>query len=414
MPRKLTKEEKLVRKKNAEKKRRDKIKSNPELYQKYLEDEKRRYAQRKDQKQIKSITELTPRQQRVQRRRWKEHSKNYRQKKKHQNALDKILIENSPPTTDNEDEDPVEINRIQDRMAHEPSIRKSITRFQAVQQSTDLELPGPSRQVDSPKSIDACPSVQRRYRYKKAKELIFYKQKTAILQKKIKALQKQLNRLKQTKESPTKKTVENLIKDPERHEDVKKRILFGELIKTTITENYSNATMKSEKKKLKTNIEPIRPLFKKYKLLKKLPTKLTRKTRIKEPKNSIKEKIQNDIREFYENDENSRIGAGKKEFITVRKESKQKRYLQDSLKNLHRAFLDTHQYKISYTNFCQQRPFWVVYPKDKNRDTCMCKLHANVDLLLQALYRNKIIAEKSHQELLGSLVCNIKNVACLE
>lgn len=64
MPRKLTKEKKLVRKKNAEKKRRDKIKSNPELYQKYLEDEKRRYAQRKDHKKIKSITELTTRQQR--------------------------------------------------------------------------------------------------------------------------------------------------------------------------------------------------------------------------------------------------------------------------------------------------------------------------------------------------------------
>lgn len=39
---------------------------------------------------------------------------------------------------------------------------------------------------------------------------------------------------------------------------------------------------------------------------------------------------------FLEDDPNTRLCAGKKEFVTKNKESKQKRFLQDTMKNLHR------------------------------------------------------------------------------
>lgn len=57
------------------------------------------------------------------------------------------------------------------------------------------------------------------------------------------------------------------------------------------------------------------------------------------------------IHRFYEDDNNSRCAAGKKECITRNKIKKQKRYLLDSLKNLHHKFLKTNSMTIGYSSF---------------------------------------------------------------
>ncbi|GBP66217.1 TBC1 domain family member 4 [Eumeta japonica] len=60
----------------------------------------------------------------------------------------------------------------------------------------------------------------------------------------------------------------------------------------------------------------------------------------------------------------------KKECITRKKNKKQKRYLLDSLKNLHQKFLNTSLVKIGYDSFCKLRPFCVVVPKLTDRERC--------------------------------------------
>lgn len=124
--------------------------------------------------------------------------------------------------------------------------------------------------------------------------------------------------------------------------------------------------------------------------------------------------IKKDIKSFFESDDNSRTAAGKKDCITRKMEKKQKRFLVDSLINLHKKFIETHQYAVSYSLFCKNKPFWVGAPAEKDKEICMCKLHENVNLLAQALRNNKIIREKSSSEVLSITVCSIHNLTCLE
>ncbi|CAG5048892.1 unnamed protein product [Parnassius apollo] len=177
-------------------------------------------------------------------------------------------------------------------------------------------------------------------------------------------------------------------------------------------QDYENQK-KAEKQKLKESIEPVCKKLKNYNLLKELP-KITRKSNRKEKESTKKEQIDIDIRCFYEDDDNSRMTSGKKDCITLNKQKKQKRFLKDSLLNLHKKFLEKYDYNVSYSYFCKAKPFWVIVPTEKDRETCMCKIHENVDLLAKALHKNEIIVEKSAKEILSSSVCNIYNIKCLE
>lgn len=105
---------------------------------------------------------------------------------------------------------------------------------------------------------------------------------------------------------------------------------------------------------------------------------------------------------------------GKKEFITKGKVRKQKRYLTDSLQNLHKKYLEANpQCKISYSAFCKLHSFWVRVPNVNIRETCLCKDHENMELVVVALRKNDLIEEKSVNEILQSLCCDPRNFHCL-
>jgi len=65
-------------------------------------------------------------------------------------------------------------------------------------------------------------------------------------------------------------------------------------------------------------------------------------------------------------DINSRARAGKNETITRNKEKKQKRYLHDTVRNLHEKFC-IEKGMISYSAFCKPKVFWVVLAVDTYR-----------------------------------------------
>ena len=89
-------------------------------------------------------------------------------------------------------------------------------------------------------------------------------------------------------------------------------------------------------------------------------------------------KLKKGVTTFLERDDNSRVMPGKKDTITRSKVKKQKHLLTDSLRNLHAKFAtECPHMKLSYSQFCRYRPFWVVHPSQRDRDTCMCKVHEN-------------------------------------
>ena len=61
-------------------------------------------------------------------------------------------------------------------------------------------------------------------------------------------------------------------------------------------------------------------------------------------KTSTKEEIQRSVMMFLEDDENSILSLGKKDYTPRRKVKKQKRYLSVSLKNLRKKYLTSHTY----------------------------------------------------------------------
>nr|CAI5869021.1 unnamed protein product [Callosobruchus analis] len=94
---------------------------------------------------------------------------------------------------------------------------------------------------------------------------------------------------------------------------------------------------------------------------------------------------------------------------------KQKRYLNDSLKNLYSKFKQIHPTsKISYATFCKYRSFWILQPTVNSSQTCMCITHANMSLIVQKLKYLKVINESSSQEVMKSLCCNRDSERCLE
>lgn len=120
------------------------------------------------------------------------------------------------------------------------------------------------------------------------------------------------------------------------------------------------------------------------------------------------------IKKFFEQDSNSVIVSGKKQYITRNKIQKQKRRLILPLKQLHKKFISEHGIPVSYSFFCKHRPFWVLFPKKELRETNACVVHTNMDLVVQCLQKADIIKEKNFEQVLESLCCSQYNDNCLK
>ena len=123
-------------------------------------------------------------------------------------------------------------------------------------------------------------------------------------------------------------------------------------------------------------------------------------------------RIKENIVTYFERDDISKIKADKQATITRRGTKKQIRLLTDDLKMLHAKYLSEGN-KISYSLFCKLRPFWTIKPTEKDRQTCMCKIHDNIALKLHTAYTHSMINTKDINELLKTIVCNDKSFKCM-
>ena len=97
-----------------------------------------------------------------------------------------------------------------------------------------------------------------------------------------------------------------------------------------------------------------------------------------------------DIIEFLERDGNSRMMPGKRtsrlhEEKKVQEKKKQKRILNDYMKNLYEKYLaEFPERKISLAMFCHFRPAYLLV-NFASRNICLCSRHQNLALKLKAL-----------------------------
>lgn len=119
-----------------------------------------------------------------------------------------------------------------------------------------------------------------------------------------------------------------------------------------------------------------------------------------------KENLKNEVEIFLEDDESSRLTAGKKETITRNKQKKQIRLLNDTMQNLHKKFKQKMNDKLHILFFCKYRPFWVLIPNAKSRNTCLCIIHTNVSNLVKTLKNSKMINSSTPKELAKTICCN--------
>jgi len=111
------------------------------------------------------------------------------------------------------------------------------------------------------------------------------------------------------------------------------------------------------------------------------------------------------ICKFFEEDINSSVAPGKKDKVKKNKICKQKRYLHDSLKKMHRKYLKCTGSFLSYTTFTRLKPFWVVKPNVRDRETCRCVKHANMTLMTDKLHLLKVIENQRDKEFCAQMCC---------
>lgn len=120
------------------------------------------------------------------------------------------------------------------------------------------------------------------------------------------------------------------------------------------------------------------------------------------------------VKEFFDRDDVSRATAGKKETITLKKDKMQKRYLLDNMKNLCVSFKrENPGLRCSYKTFTRYRPFYAMLPTVAARETCLCRIHTNIQYLAFALCKNKVIPTSDLNKIIVDQVCDPDSPACM-
>jgi len=357
---------------------RQKKKQNDEEYANYLTKERARYHKRKERGDVKLVSEMTDREKRGTRRTWRLQKQRQRRKIKDLENL------NTPPTSP-PGPFPIRLNNHSNRQR----VRKD--RAKAYREIDKLR----NKVTEQKKLIE-------RYR---------------------KRLYRQSQR-QQDLESPRTKTKYQL-KGQRVSEHTRRQLLFHNALLKGFIEKYRQA--KSEKAK-KTLSHVFRSdMLKKYRLqtMAKKQLKLTQR-QLKPDDNSGKEfqrkprrsriiqEMKADIESFLCREENSRMKAGKKSTKTQLGMKRQVYLLSDSLKNLHLKFLaENPRRKMSYALFCRLKPFFVRHATHRDRETCLCKRHENLQFKVNKLKQLGYLRTTDMMTLASDVTCNTDKIDCM-
>jgi hypothetical protein len=343
-------------------------KEDPERHAKYKEKERQRYKKRREEGSLKSINEMNEREKRKTRRNWR---KNQSSKRQRDNMIIKHVQQQlSPPTSPN---------------------------------------------TDNPENIPPKKRGRKRTRKENSKAYrdLFQLRVRFDCERRLK--EKYKKRAYRLSKNYTEKTdIDKEVDIKLKSKDIRKALTLHLIMIRNIKEMKDQVNKKD--KKVIREIVSRDKILKKYKLgkyaQKVLSMKVTQNT-----KRQTKEKrwslIKTLVVDFIQRDDNSRIMGGKKFTVTRHGNKKQIRLLNDSMKNLHEKFLSEHTSKISYSLFCKLKPFYVIKPTEKHRETCLCKHHENIQFKINKIFQEKAIETNNIDALLKEITCSIESKACM-
>lgn len=347
---------------------------NPYSLEEYKAAERDRYRKRRETGKIKLVHELSFRGQRNCRRQWVKAKRSSREKQK----MKQSLINNTPPPSP----------EIIDDQIHAPP-----------QQNPRVESMKKSHKRRSNKQKAAC--------YRTNKKMAIKLQIQGRLTEKYK---RRYNRLK------SKFSKKQTTEDPEKF-SVKSYKLYQTLI-MNVRKWYGRSNSRLDRQMI-ADVICSKRILKKYALGAYCTTVLgisrrymKNKSRIPRPSSVRKLNMKESVRSFLERDDNSRLKADKQATITRKGVKKQVRLLSDDLKTLHKKF-QLEGNKMSYSLFCDLRPFWTIRPTEKDRNTCLCKIHANLSFKINTSYAADMITSKDPNVLMKYIVCDAHNKQCM-
>lgn len=326
---KKSQEEIRRKKKECERRRREKIKSNPQLYEQAKAKERERYRKRKEEKKILLIDQISERKQRKQRKEWRKRQKICRENRKCRERFLSILRDDSPPSSDIENQP----------IRHSPSVS-------SIHSPSVSSIRSPSVSSRFSSHRDSSPSLLANYSTRRP---------DSPSDSSTRSYQKRIG-LKIAKRN--------------RH-IISKKLKLQEKLISTLKKKVNALRMKVSREKVPTILEQNKNISEKCNTIRELKTIRNKKVAV--------------IR-FFENDENTRLMAGKRDVITRNKIKKQKRLLNESLGNLYKKFIAENTCQISYATFCRLKPFWVLQPSVVKHDTCLCVLHDNLKFIVEKLF----------------------------
>lgn len=188
----------------------------------------------------------------------------------------------------------------------------------------------------------------------------------------------------------------------------KTRKLRDKLRKTQNILNEKKKELECLKKKLK-RIEEHRS-----RVLTANRAKKRRENHLKQCKTNKRRKMGDLVKVFLHRDDVSTIINGKTGEIRKAGQIYRKRFLTDTMENLHKKFLSENpNLNVSRSQFFKLRPFWIMRPRITDRETCACKIHENFTSKVQKLHQIGVTNTMSTTDLVALSVCDKENIECM-
>ena len=346
------------------------------------------YQKKKAENKIKSIKSMTEREKRKQRALWKKNSRKYRQKK--ENLVN--IITNTPPQSEDEN---IHVHNDTPYLTKRKRGRKVVRKDRAKAYRTIAKQNTKIKEMQN--KID---SLKKKIKRQKRKE-------------------RMLKTVSKNEASPNTK-VDNIIRDANVAADVRKKLLFAEVLTSQLQVTAASLPKNSkEREAFQKSVSGT--VIKKYRMLNMtkhfLPKNRTNKDILKTDAKRrvcvVTPEIRSEIVNFFEKDEVSRMCPGKRDFIKRGATKKQKRILLNTVKELHPKFMKNTGIKLSYMTLLRNKPFWVINPTAKDRDTCLCVRHENFAFMVNKLYRVNQVNFGTVSKLIKDVSCDETSYDCM-
>lgn len=348
------------------------------------------YQKKKAKKKVTKVSDMTEREKRKLRKRWRKASKTYREKK----MIFANAISNTPPTSEDE------------------STPRSLTPENAIRHNLARREVG--RKIVRKDRAKAYRTIQ-----KKENMITQMRRTIESLKKKLQRNTQKEKKISSSVLSPKSK-VNELVKDINVPPEVRKRLLFAEVLTTQLKDKADSLPKNSKDREVFQKCVS-GTTVRKYRLLHMAKTFMPKekndkpilKTDVKDREVVLKPDLRQKVKDFFEKDDISRMCPGKRDYVKKNGVKKQKRVLLDSVKALQPKFFQETGINLPYTTLLRAKPFWIVAPKSRDRETCLCVKHENFELKLSKLNSLQQTSHRSAEEIVKEYSCDMTSYECM-